>query len=147
MTIIAIDPGISFAYAVCVDGKIKDYGMIETDPKEQLVYRLAEIDLKLKDILKDYQPKKVLLEEQCTTFDRKSHGRTVNRKALQFYSSAWGQINATISQWGVPCEYVRVHKHKLPKKLAQKIACQHLGLKRINHNVAEAITWALGGKA
>lgn len=141
--VLAIDPGISFAWAVAENGKLLDYGKVNTTG--ETAHRLNDIRVRLLEVLKEHQPDRALLEEMCATFDRKRGGRVVNRKALQLYSVAWGQINATLSEWGVPCEYVKVHKKKLPKKIAQMIACQHTGKKRIDHNVAEAICWALGG--
>jgi Holliday junction resolvasome RuvABC endonuclease subunit len=145
MRVIAIDPGISFGWAVAEDGKLLAYGKVNTDTHIVLPIRLNNLRFETLEILKKYQPDKALLEEMVKTFDRKRGGRVVNRASLQMYSVAWGQINGAISERGVPCEYIKVHKKKMSKKIAQLLACQITGKKRIDHNVAESICWAVGG--
>ena len=143
MVVLSIDPGMAHVgWAVCRKDGLVESGTISTEAHDTIADRLKTILCPLANILEAHSPDKVLIEDLNLQFGRKIAGRTVNRKALQMYSAAWGAIFSICFYYcSNAVEFVSLKAIK--KGFAQKIALDYINKKRINTHEAEAIVWGL----
>lgn len=106
---------------------------------DDTIERIHQITKELEVIISCHKPKIALIENINLQFGRTIKGFTVNRKALQQYSAAWGAVDNLVNK----IDTVKYVPLTAPKKSFAKAICKSLGLKDYDEHNAEAIVWGL----
>lgn len=113
--ILGIDPGIAdTGYGIILDnkGRLKclGYGSIKTSPKKDLISRLNDLHLELDEIIKEYKPDLVAVEELFFSKNVKTalivgHARgvillTIKQNDLPIFEFKPSQVKQAVTSYG-----------------------------------------------
>lgn len=137
MIILIIDPGSITGWSVYnrITKELLDSGCIRLCKTPVNIDKLTYLESELLGILSEYHPDKVY-KEKLYEFIR---GRK-NLHAVMIHASYHKEIERVISEWDIPLVELDTRRWA-KKRVAQVMAREITGKKRISTHEAEAVVW------